>query len=366
MPCPADDCPMRRTSMGGPAVLAGCVLLAGACINPVDHGRPNARDAAADLAADLRSSDASTGTGGAAPGTGGAAPGTGGAAPAGTGGSTPAPDAAPEVSSPDLTTSSLDTRPADQSSADNRPVDNRPVTPDASAPDSAPGGDPPAGWIPAIVGVGYGGVRIRSTDLGQSWQNEVRLSTGYVDDENLLRAVAYGKGLWGAVGFQYFTSSDGITWTKRTHPCGTGIASGLAYGAGIFIATCLNGTGMSFLSNDGLTWRQGGGYDVGGHPRVIYGGGRFALTGDNRTVYTSNDGMAWTVWPGMTDAAVCDGTIKSVAACGGAAFRTQGVWLLGWLPAQGGSGIFRSTNGTTYTRVHTTGIEAFAAGFVPP
>jgi hypothetical protein len=240
---------------------------------------------------------------------------------------------------------------------------------DAAAPDalvsSDAGGDPPPGWIPAIVGVGYAGVRIRSTNEGKSWDHETRLAPTGGDDENLLRSVAYGNGRWGTGGWKYLTSEDGITWTMRAHPCGGGILEGLAFGNGRFVGTCGE---MSVWSTDGLKWSQGGRFRAGGHPKVVYGGGKFAAFGDAGQVFSSTDGVTWTSWPGMSDAASCDDMIASRASCRvpGNGAQGRGVWLRGFTPDLGGGGIFRSTDGVSYMRASQTTVEAFAFGWAPP
>ncbi|MDX2020316.1 MAG: hypothetical protein SF187_08740 [Deltaproteobacteria bacterium] len=227
-------------------------------------------------------------------------------------------------------------------------------------------GDVPAGWVPAIVGVGYAGVRIRSTDTGLTWKNLTQLAPSGGDDENLLRAVAYGKGLWATGGWKYLTSTDGITWKQQQqHPCGGGIVDGLAFGNGIFIATCGSN---AYVSSDGLTWRRGGRFESGGHPKVVFGGGKFAAFGDAKQVFESKDGLAWTRWNGMTDAASCMDEIKSRASCGvpGNGAWGQGFWFRAFTPDLGGGGIFRSADGSKYSRVSQTNVEAFAFGFAPP
>jgi len=137
-------------------------------------------------------------------------------------------------------------------------------------------GDPQAGWVPALVGVGGAGGRFRSINGGLSWPFEARLAPSGGDDENLLRAVAYGKGIWITGGWQYFTSTDAKTWTKRTHPCGGAVVEGLEVGSRRFIAACGDTT---FSSTDGLAWTRGGRLPSGGHPKVVYAAGMFFITG---------------------------------------------------------------------------------------
>lgn len=236
------------------------------------------------------------------------------------------------------------------------------ATPDAGAPVVT---NPP-GLVPAIVGVGYAGVKIRSLDNGLTWRDRTQLAASGGDDPNLLRAVAYGKGLWATGGWKYLTSTDAVTWTQQSvHPCGGGVVDGLAFGNDMFVAACGEST---YVSSDGFGWRRAGRFGSGGHPKVVFGNGTFAAFGDAGAVFRSTDAMTWTRWDGMRDAAFCSGELKSRAACNVPSNGAwgNGVWVKGYTPALGGGGIFRSTNGTNYTRVSQTNVEALAFGFVTP
>src|SRR5438034_72582 len=63
----------------------------------------------------------------------------------------------------------------------------------------------PAGWVPALIGVGYGGIRIVSRDGGKTWGERAYETTNGGDDAVLLRAVVYGKGIWVATGWKLWT-----------------------------------------------------------------------------------------------------------------------------------------------------------------
>ena len=57
-----------------------------------------------------------------------------------------------------------------------------------SSPDAGIGADadpdlPPKGWVPAIVAVGYKGVRVLSRTLGNTWEAQTELGGG-CDDGN--------------------------------------------------------------------------------------------------------------------------------------------------------------------------------------
>ena len=146
----------------------------------------------------------------------------------------------------------------------------------ASAVGGAAGGTgDPAGYVPALIGVGYGGIRIVSRDGGKTWGDRAYATTSGGDDEELLRAVAYGKGLWIATGWKLVTSTDGVHWTDRglikngkNKIPGCSIVEGLAYNAGYFFAACTpwDSPGVVFRSSDGLSWTKYGTIgDTGGH-----------------------------------------------------------------------------------------------------
>ena len=72
------------------------------------------------------------------------------------------------------------------------------------------------GLVPGIIGVGYGGIRIISRDQGKTWGSRSSFAVDGGDDQNLLRAVAYGKGMWIATGWKLVTSIDGgLTWSDH-------------------------------------------------------------------------------------------------------------------------------------------------------
>ena len=181
-------------------------------------------------------------------------------------------------------------------------------------------GDPP-GYVPALIGVGYGGIRIVSRDGGKTWGERTYDNPNGDDDGDLLRAVAYGNGLWIATGWKMVTSTDGITWTDRgqlgqTVKIGScNIVEGLAFHGGSFFAAC--SPGNIFRSSDGLTWTKisSVGGDTGGHMQLVYRGGKFVAWGDSGTSYESTDAMTWTVMSGIKQATYCEDTFKNRTDC---------------------------------------------------
>src|SRR6185436_10233408 len=110
----------------------------------------------------------------------------------------------------------------------------------------------PAGYVPALIGVGYGGIRIASRDGGKTWGDRSYETTSGGDDDVLLRAVVYGKGLWVATGWKLWTSTDGVKWTdhgklKDGPVKSCAIIEGLAYKDPNFYGVC---DGNVFRSSD--------------------------------------------------------------------------------------------------------------------
>jgi len=89
------------------------------------------------------------------------------------------------------------------------------------------------------------------------------------------------------------TSSDGISWTKRTSGT-TKNLYGVTYGNSTFVTVGDNGTILT--SSDGTTWtnkRTSSGTTKNLYG-VTYGNSTFVTVGDNATILTSSDGTTWT------------------------------------------------------------------------
>lgn len=187
-----------------------------------------------------------------------------------------------------------------------------------------------------LVAVGERGKVFVSSDGGESWaQNSVKKGFD-------IRKVAYGKGMFVAVGWgspfpSVVTSPDGMNWTQRkikspgnpgivlfdiTYGNGTFVAVGnwgiatspngktwkfkrilpvldselyaVTYGNGMFVAVGWDaGNNPILTSPDGVKWTRriaGTGSNLNG---VIYGNGTFVAVGSRATVVTSRDGVAW-------------------------------------------------------------------------
>ena len=224
---------------------------------------------------------------------------------------------------------------------------------------------------PALIGVGYGGIRIVSRDGGKTWGDRAYETTNGGDDDVLLRAVVYGKGIWVATGWKLWTSTDGIKWTDhgklRDGPVKScAIIEGLAYKDGTFYGVC---DGKVFRSTDALTWTMHSTIpNTGSHVYLIYRGGKFVAYGDTKTSYQSDDALTWMVMSGIEQATYCNDTWKSQADC------KDSSWYDGaFLRADWQGKISRSTNGTSFTTVYNNDQQntlyqsrAIAAGFVAP
>jgi hypothetical protein len=229
--------------------------------------------------------------------------------------------------------------------------------------------------VPAIVGVGYGGLRIVSRDGGLSWGSRASIAPNGGDDDNLIRAVAYGKGRWIATGWRLWTSDDGITWTDhgKLHD---GIVSdqqiieGLAYKDGYFYAAGDGSPSKLYRSSDGINWTRHA--TIGStvkHTGLAYRGGLLVSYGDSHTSYQSADGERWTEMSGIQDATYCEGQWKSLKDCFNAAWFDAGYYLLD----EWGGFIRRSTNGQAFKNVYADDQQntlyrsrALAQGFAAP
>ncbi len=165
--------------------------------------------------------------------------------------------------------------------------------------DSESTAEPPARDAIAVA-VGYGTRRVRSED-GLEWTDFVEVDPDGGDDENLLRGIGYGDGIFLAVGGAgmgfSMRSFDGITWQDENHDLG-GFVSDAAWIEGTFVAA--GGNGLRVRSLDGgVTWQDEGPY-YSGHFRAIAAGNGVVVAvghtyGDSNVglVDTTVDGASW-------------------------------------------------------------------------
>jgi hypothetical protein len=230
----------------------------------------------------------------------------------------------------------------------------------------------PSGYVPGIVAVGYGGLRVVSRDDGQSWSDAVDLGQANADDQNLLRAVTYGKGRWIATGWRLMYSDDGVEWVDysmvRDEFGDQSIIEGLAYKEGYFYAA--GDPGKFYRSEDGLHWEHFG-ETIGNtqkHTALSFRGGKFVAFGDSHTSFTSTDGLVWSEL-GIANGTYCDGEWRSLSDCHDAAWFEPGFYL----HAEWGGQIRRSTTGSNFQNVYEDPDEhtayksfTFARGYVRP
>jgi hypothetical protein len=136
------------------------------------------------------------------------------------------------------------------------------------------------------------------------------------------------------------SSTDGITWTRRTLPVSAGWAS-VAYGDGVFVAIAIGGSSAA-NSTDGITWTQRTLPVSANWESVTYGDGVFVVMSgfiDTSTIAASStDGITW------TQRTLPDGRWRSVAY-GGGVFAAVAQRHLGVLAIAASS-----TDGITWTQ----------------
>lgn len=220
--------------------------------------------------------------------------------------------------------------------------------------------------VPAIVLVGYAGVRAGSLDLGVTWPNVESLSEVAGDDENLLRAVAYGDGVFVAAGWKIFTSTDAASWQERVAPLNQWLG-GLAFGNGLFVGA--GGFGYSAVSDDaGSSWVVGASLGTEATRSLAFGNGIFVAATDAGNWWESTDGTSWSVQSGghSPQVAFCDGAFAEAEDCA-PLWRGHEIYLrpVGW----GSNMIQRSLDGRVWTDISLThpGVLTGAAfGYISP
>ena len=183
---------------------------------------------------------------------------------------------------------------ATESSTTETPADTSTSDPDGTTDSTDDTAEPPGD--PVTIAVGYGGMRVRSLDDGQTWQDYVQLAPNGGDDMELLRGAAWGEGLFVAVGWRIFSSPDGATWTEHDNPTGQWYGA-VAHGNDRFLA--VGGGGYCARSDDGQAWEactdvtDNGGFT---HVRsVLFLDGLFYTADANGMLRSSPDGEQWTV-----------------------------------------------------------------------
>jgi hypothetical protein len=120
--------------------------------------------------------------------------------------------------------------------------------------------------------------------------NGVTWTRGESGTRYSLSAIAYGNGLFVAVGFGIVTSEDGIIWTTVTSTDSRISLTGIAFGNDRFVAV---GGNIALTSPNGTTWTR---YDLGAGnfaSSITYGNGLFVAVGA-KMILASPDGITWT------------------------------------------------------------------------
>jgi hypothetical protein len=133
-----------------------------------------------------------------------------------------------------------------------------------------------------------------------------------------LNDVAYGAGLFVAVGDVCYTSPDGVCWTRRDldTPAVNGLR-GVAYGNDRFVAVepaPWHRPGSAYVSTNGISWQRSADLPGNSLPvieRVYFGGGTFLAVGQEPNpapasgkhwlVMASADGVTWSRHGGPTN-----------------------------------------------------------------
>jgi hypothetical protein len=223
--------------------------------------------------------------------------------------------------------------------------------------------------VPTFVAVGYGGVRVRSLDLGKTWVDSQRLGGGG-DDKFLLRTIAFGKGLFVALGWQVHTSPDGKTWTMRVKDADQWMG-GVEFGNDMFVAA--GGYGESTYSMDGITWPKGGARMTDAARSVAFGNGVWVARADSNHWWQTATGQTWTDLGGthMDDVVFCNGQFVDAMACSTPAGRDGGRIAFGggvWVGIRNGKIERSDDSGVTWTTVYTASdaLVDVAYGLVAP
>lgn len=221
----------------------------------------------------------------------------------------------------------------------------------------------------------------KSTD-GSTWTS----ASGDTSFNYNFSSIAYGGGLFvGMLQSQsnasylvnYFTSSDGASWTMRSMPYNSAnlirvsAVTDIAYGNGVFVATVTsknldNGSNVLtqyLTSTDGLTWTIRTLPSSGWYASVAFGAGVFVLlpqatasAATTNVAYTSADGISWTA-----RTLPVSSFWSRVRWCGDAFVATKGAFGVG---TGSGTDVVWSSTGASWTlgTLPSTGEWYYVAG----
>jgi hypothetical protein len=164
--------------------------------------------------------------------------------------------------------------------------------------------DAASGPAGTFVAVGYGGRRVRSIDNGKTWIDDQSLEPdGGGDDEDLLRTITFGNGVFFAAGWQTLTSPDGKTWGPVINPHLNWFGA-LTYASSMWVG--VGGYGMRVTSPDGVTWTDHAIDTTASHPHgcltvATAPTTAFVACNDLGQRSYASDGATWKYSTGVTD-----------------------------------------------------------------
>ena len=185
------------------------------------------------------------------------------------------------------------------------------------------------------VAVGDGGAIFSSSD-GLTWSKKDSKTT------RTLWSVIYENNLFVAVGDANIirTSQNGEEWAVRRYVGEGAYLLSTVYAGGQFVIVGgrnirnrngrLTGTrGVIVTSTNGITWNERS--LPGTVPRlnsIAYAGGKFVAAGNGETIVTSTDGITWSRIPPASSSSTANHLLKFIPAAGGfVAVGTNGVVL---------------------------------------
>jgi hypothetical protein len=136
--------------------------------------------------------------------------------------------------------------------------------------------------------VGYGAV-VASSSNSTVWTSRTIPTANWT-------SVAYGNGVFVAVSSGSdiaATSPDGITWTQRTMPLSSNWLS-ITYANALFVAVSSTSGTIAATSPDGITWTQRTLPSSSNWRSITYGNALFVVVSNGTAAATSSDGITWT------------------------------------------------------------------------
>ncbi len=207
-------------------------------------------------------------------------------------------------------------------------------------------------WIAVGNGDSNGNTVSISTDGGNTWVgNKIQTSTGLY----ILSSIAYGNGRWviggrsGAANTMATSINDGVSWSGISSNVDTGtginnVVTGVAFGNGIWGAVGKD-TRFFAYSTNGTAWTNVSDVRIGSVSSIAYGNGRWIIgssapSGGNVIAYASETNM--TLWTGLIPSSF-------VGSVNGLAYANN-LWIATGL---GTSKIATSSNGINWLGIVT-------------